>query len=224
MNNLFGNTLCIIAPHPDDEVLGTGGLIARATSCGIAVHILFISGHLPPLYTRENYKITLDECKKACEILGVSSIEFLDIPATFVNQKPVSEFNSLIKSFLDAKKPYSVAIPFPDRHVDHKVTFEAAMVACRPVGQQYPKLILCYETLSETDWNAPYIEANFIPEMFVDISKVFEKKVNALSCYDSQIRSNGSRNVKAVEALAKYRGSQNGFEYAEGFKLIRYLV
>ena len=98
------------------------------------------------------------------------------------------------------------------------------MVACRPTGLQYPKLTFCYETLSETDWNAPYVEANFVPEMFIDISNVFKKKIKALNCYASQITSNSSRNLNAVEALAKYRGSQNGFDLAEGFKVIRHLV
>ncbi len=224
MKNLLGNSLCIIAPHPDDEVLGCGGLIARASSLDISVHILFISGHLPPLYPKSSYNIILEECKKASKILGVETIQFLDIPATFINEKPVSEINGLIKSFLNEKHAYSVAIPFPDRHIDHRISFESAMVACRPVGPQYPKFIFCYETLSETDWNAPYIEANFVPEMFIDISNVFKNKMNALNCYSSQISSNSTRNLKAVEALAKYRGSQNGFEAAEGFKIIRHLV
>ena len=224
MINLLGKSLCIIAPHPDDEVLGAGGLIARASSSGVSVHILFVSGHLPPLYPKEAYEVTINECKKSSDILGVESIQFLDIPATFVNQKPVAEINGLIKSFLNEKNAYSVALPFPDRHVDHKVTFESAMVACRPVSEKYPRVVFCYETLSETDWNAPYIEANFVPEIFIDISDVFEKKMNALKCYASQITSNSSRNLTAVEALAKYRGSQNGFGFAESFKLIRHLI
>jgi N-acetylglucosamine malate deacetylase 1 len=224
MKNLFGNSLCVIAPHPDDEVLGCGGLIARASLFDISVHVLFISGHLPPLYPKDSYGITVEESKKSSKILGVETTQFLDIPATFVNEKPASEINSLIKSFLNEKNAYSVAVPFPDRHIDHKITFESAMVACRPVGSNYPRLTFCYETLSETDWNAPYIEANFVPEMFVDISDVFEKKISALNCYSSQISSNSSRNLSAVEALAKYRGSQNGFEFAEGFKIIRHLV
>ena len=98
------------------------------------------------------------------------------------------------------------------------------MVACRPIGKNYPKLIFCYETLSETDWNAPYVEANFIPEIFVDISDFFEKKIGALKCYDSQIKNNSSRSINAVRTLARYRGSQNGFNYAEGFKLVRHLI
>ena len=97
------------------------------------------------------------------------------------------------------------------------------MVSTRPTGNFWPNLVLSYETLSETDWNAPYIEPVFIPEWFVDIEDFFENKIKALNCYKSQIHNNLSRNQDAVEALAKYRGSQNGFKYAEGFKLIRCL-
>lgn len=224
MKNFLGSSLCVIAPHPDDEVLGVGGLIAAATLTGMSVHVLFVSGHLPPLYSEEEFLKTTEECKKACEILGVTSIEFLKIPATFLKEKPVSEINGKIKNFINIKDANSVAIPFPDRHIDHKIIFESAMVACRPVGKKYPKLVFCYETLSETDWNAPYIEPNFTPEIFVDITNVFDKKISALKCYKSQIQSNNTRSVRAIDALARYRGSQNGFDFAEGFKLIRHLV
>ena len=131
MINLLGDNLCVIAPHLDDEVLGAGGLIARAIACGVSVHVLFISGHLPPLYLQETFETTLNECKKSSKILGLTSTEFLNIPATFVNEKPVSELNGLIKAFLDKNNAQSVAIPFPDRHIDHKITLNLQWL---PVG------------------------------------------------------------------------------------------
>jgi len=98
------------------------------------------------------------------------------------------------------------------------------MVCTRPVGQHYPKLVLSYETLSETDWNAPYIEPFFIPEMYIDITDTFESKLEAMRSYKSQLQNAPSRSLEAIEALARYRGSQNGFKYAEGFKVIRHLI
>ena len=223
MKNIYGDTVCVIAPHPDDEVLGLGGTISKLTNEGIKVYLLVVSGHLPPLYNQENFEITKKECLISSKFLGMNDVEFAKIPATFINNEPVSKLNNIIHSFILKFRPSTVFIPFPDRHIDHRLIFESCMVSTRPTGNFWPNLVLSYETLSETDWNAPYIEPVFIPEWFVDIENFFENKIKALNCYKSQIHNNLSRNQDAVEALAKYRGSQNGFKYAEGFKLIRCL-
>jgi len=224
MITTFGKSVCIIAPHPDDEVLGLGGTIRRMFSLGIQTHLLVVSGHLPPLYSRNIFEKTKEECNLASKILGISSVSFLEIPATNINQFPVAELNKKIIDFITKAKPTTVFIPFPDRHIDHKLIFEASMVCTRPVGNSYPRLVLSYETLSETDWNAPYIEPFFIPELFVDIKDTFQYKINAMKLYKSQLKNSPSRSIEAIEALASYRGSQNGFKYAEGFKVIRHLI
>lgn len=224
MKQIFGNSLCIIVPHPDDEILGAGGTISKAIKQGIEVHILFVSGHLPPLYNPSDFKKIKKECLKACNFLKVTSAEFLEIPATLIHEKPIAELNKLIKTFIDKKGPSTVMLPFPDRHIDHKLIFEAGMVCTRPVGNSYPQLVLCYETLSETHWNAPNIEPTFIPEIFIDITDDIEKKLKAMSFYVSQIQNNNSRGLRAIRALAEFRGSQNGFKFAESFKLIRHLI
>jgi LmbE family N-acetylglucosaminyl deacetylase len=115
-------------------------------------------------------------------------------------------------------------LPFPDRHIDHRVIFDAAVVACRPVHPRAPRLVLAYETLSETHWNVPGIEPAFVPDVFIDISQFLAAKVQALNCYVSQINDAPSRSVDACRALAKFRGSQNGFDHAEAFKLVRILI
>lgn len=224
MKQIFGKSLCIIVPHPDDEILGAGGTILRAIRHGIEVHILFVSGHLPPLYNPSDFKKIKGECLQACKFLNVTSKEFLEIPATLLNEKPIAELNKEIKNFIDKTDASSVMLPFPDRHIDHKLIFEAGMVCTRPVGNSYPKLVLCYETLSETHWNAPNIEPMFIPEIFIDITDDIEKKLEAMSFYVSQIKNNNSRGLGAIKALAEFRGSQNGFGFAESFKLIRHLI
>ena len=224
MKKIFGESVSIIAPHPDDEVLGLGGTISRMSKSGIQVHLLIISGHLPPLYDIKIFEKTKKECNIASTILGIASVQFLEIPATQINLLPIVDLNTRIKKFLDYNKSSTVFIPFPDRHIDHKLIFEASMVCTRPVGAHYPKLILSYETLSETDWNAPYIEPIFIPEFLVDVSETFNYKLDAMKSYESQLENAPSRSLEAIEALARYRGSQNGFKYAEGFKVIRYLI
>ena len=81
-----------------------------------------------------------------------------------------------------------------------------------------------YETLSETHWNVGGAENVFYPDFFVDVSKEINKKIDAVNCYQSQIKNNSSRSIDAVEALAKFRGSQNGCNFAEAFKTVRIVI
>ena len=223
MLNLLRKVL-VIAPHPDDETLGVGGAISRLTSQGTEVYVLIMGGHLPPLYKITDFKKTISETKSAFEILGVKNWKVEQIPATTFNNIPVAEFNNLIYSYIKEIKPDTVFIPFPDRHIDHRITFEGSMVACRPIGEYHPKLILAYETLSETYWNASDIEPSFTPNFFIDISNSIQKKIDALKCYHSQINRNLSRSIDSVNALSLFRGSQNGCVNAEAFKLVRLIV
>ncbi|MEI9997255.1 MAG: PIG-L deacetylase family protein [Rhizomicrobium sp.] len=216
--------IVVIAPHPDDETLGAGGTIARFAAEGAEVAILVVSGHLPPVYKPEVFETTLREANAAFQVMGVAHSEFLRIPATKVHETPVAELNGAIHGFVRRHAPDTVLMPFPDRHIDHRAIFDACVVACRPVGPAFPRTVLCYETLSETHWNVPGIEASFVPEYFVDTTAYMDKKRAALSAYASQIDEAPSRSIEACMALAKFRGSQNGCGYAEAFKVVRIVV
>ena len=216
--------IVVISPHPDDETLGTGGLISRFSKEGADVSILVVCGHLPPLYYAKHYETSLFEAKKAFEIMGVKKSNFLKIPATMVHLTEVSKLNKMISDFIKEINPEVVIVPFPDRHIDHRVIFDASLVACRPTYEESPKIVLAYETLSETHWNAPGIEPAFIPDLFVDISDYIQLKKEALSCYSSQIDNTPSRCIDASVALSRFRGSQNGCIHAEAFKVIRIII
>jgi LmbE family N-acetylglucosaminyl deacetylase len=215
--------ILIVAPHPDDEVLGAGGFIAKQSEEGNQVYVLIVSGHLPPLYSREVFEETVSEAYEAFKVLGVEKVKFLEIPATMVGHEIPGSLNAKIVSCLEEFEPDIVLCPYPDRHIDHRVIFESVMVACRPVGiGRRVKILAAYETLSETHWNAPHIEPNFVPNWVINISSQIEKKLDALMCYKSQIPDfPGARSVEAVRALALFRGSQSGFGYGEAFHIIR---
>ena len=214
----------VISPHPDDETLGAGGTIKKFSSLGIDVSVLIISGHLPPLYKIDSFKKTQYEAMNAFEILGVKHHEFLKIPATYVHQEERSSLYKKINDFVNNFSPELVLIPFPDRHIDHRVIFDGSIVACRPIKENFPKFVLMYETLSETHWNVAGAEHTFNPDFFVDISSQISHKIDAVNCYESQIKNNLSRSVEAVKALAKFRGSQNGCDFAEAFKTVRIII
>lgn len=215
--------ILVVAPHPDDETLGAGGTIAKLTDQGHSVSVLVVSGHLPPLYEREAYDTTVREARAAFEILRVKDSVFLEVPATFVANEPTSVLNERIGSIIRDTEPQIVLCNYPDRHTDHRVIFDAVMVACRPVGHgRGIRMLAAYETLSETHWNAPHIEPNFTPNWIVDVTDYMAVKLRALASYASQVPEfPGSRSVEALEALAKFRGTQAGFAYGEAFHVIR---
>jgi LmbE family N-acetylglucosaminyl deacetylase len=223
---MIGNAkrLVVIAPHPDDETLGAGATIARFANEGLEVSILIVSGHLPPLYPPPAFDTTRREAEAAMKLLGVKHFDFLMIPATKVHETPVVELNGKISRFIRDIRPEIVFLPFPDRHIDHRAVFDASVVACRPVHADAPRLVMAYETLSETHWNVPGIEPVFGPECFVDTTDFMQLKREALHCYASQVHNSSSRSIEACMALAKFRGSQNGVGYAEAFKVIRAIV
>ena len=213
----------VVAPHPDDETLGVGGTIAKYSAQGDEVFVLMVSGHLPPIYSRKAYEETVSEAYSAFSVLGVKKSEFLEIPATMIGDQPLHEVNGRISKVVNDFNPHIVLCPYPDRHIDHRLVFDSVMVATRPVGVGKDiKIVAAYETLSETHWNAPHIEPNFTPNWVVDISDHISKKLNALECYKSQISEfPGPRSIEAVEALAKFRGTQAGFSYGEGLHIVR---
>ena len=219
----FKKTL-VIAPHLDDETIALGGTIKKLSNAKMQVNVVIVGGHLPPLYNKKNYLITKKESKNALKALGVKKVYYFDIPALEFHKNYYHKINSKINDLMNSLNPTAVFIPFPDRHIDHRTIFDCAMVNTRPNRKNHPKIVLSYETLSETHWNAPYIEPNLNPDFFVNIDNTINDKIKALNYYQSQIKNNQSRSTEAVKALARFRGSQNGCKFAEGFKLIRAIV
>ena len=218
-----GSDILIIAPHPDDEILGLGGAISKLSSQGHKVTILTVSGHLPPLYKEEVFEEHKSQAIQAHKIVGAYASIFLEIPATFVKDQTIAELNGKIYEVLKNTQPKIVFLPFPDRHIDHQVIFESCMVVIRPLHDgKCIELAASYEVLSETHWNAPAIEPVFNPTITIDISDHIENKLSALSCFKDEIMPfPGPRSIEAVEALAKFRGTQAGFAYGESLQLIR---
>ena len=212
-----------MAPHPDDEILGLGGTMKKLSDHGHNVVVLLVAGHLPPLYSEEVFVEHKKQALEAHKIVGVKESIFLEIPATFVKDETVADLNGKIYKVVQSVKPNVVFMPFPDRHIDHKLIFESTLVATRPLKDgKNIELVAAYETLSETHWNAPYIEPNFVPNFVIDISMHIDKKIEALKCYKSQITlDEGPRSIKSIKSLATFRGTQSGFDYGEAFYIIR---
>ncbi|WP_030539091.1 PIG-L deacetylase family protein [Sphingobium sp. DC-2] len=213
----------VIAPHPDDEVLGCGGTIARLAALGRHVDVVIATrGHAPRFDTAQVEQVQA-EARSAHALLGVARTHFLDFPAAELDRVPRAELNAGIAALVAQCRPDALFLPFMgDLHFDHHLVFDAAMVAARPLGAHYPTRILAYETVSETNWAAPYLAPSFQPNIFVDISGHIARKIEAFGCFASQVRPfPNERSVETLRALAQVRGSCVSREAAEAFILIR---
>ena len=217
-------SILIIAPHPDDEVLGCGGAIRRFVDEGLAVTVTIVTKGTP-LFPEAQVKRVRAEASEAAKRLGTGEPVFMDLPVTTLHLIPEHEINSAFSELINKQvKPDTVLLPFPgDRHEDHRQVFDAAMVAMRPDGRNHPvRKVACYETVSETHWAAPGIEQGFQPDWFIDISNTLDAKLDAMRCYVSQLEANiPARSLTAIESLARFRGSVVGFAAAEAFVTIR---
>jgi len=217
------NNVLIIAPHPDDEVLGCGGTIRKLSLEDNRVWVLIVSRGKAGMYSEEGIRNVRREARTAHQLLGVKETRFLDFPAPELDLISVSVLSSAISEVIQEFKADTIYLPHSgDIHHDHKAVFNAGLVASRPVKNNPVKRIYSYETLSETEWASPISNEIFIPTCFINISDVFAVKVEAMKCYITQLKDfPNPRSLKAMEALANYRGSTVGFTHAEAFMTIR---
>lgn len=218
-----GRSLLVVAPHPDDEVLGVGGTIAKRASEGDRVHVVIVTRATPPLYTEEVLATGRREARAAQQALGVADSTFLSFPAAGLDTVPHGELNAGLAAVFAEVCPDVVFVPFNgDMHSDHQLVFTSALVCSRPGSGWSPTSIYAYETLSETNWNAPYLTPNFVPNVFVDISQHLETKLTAMRHYASQLKEfPHERSIEALRVLAARRGSTVGLAAAEAFVLVR---
>ena len=213
----------VIAPHPDDEVIGVGGTIAKRAKRGHEVYVCVVTKACEPLFSTEIVEQVRSECRKADLLLGVKEICFLDYPAVMLENIPRYELNGGILKVIQRIQPDEVYIPHRgDMQLDHKMIVDAAMVALRPKYEHNVGRIYAYETLSETGWNIPNTINEFIPTVYEDISDTLDSKLKAMGVFQSQLGSfPDARSLAAIEALAKYRGAMVHVKAAEAFSLIR---
>jgi LmbE family N-acetylglucosaminyl deacetylase len=216
----------VVAAHPDDEVLGCGGVMSRHAAEGDRVTVLVATRGTPELYPSEWIERLLGELRVAHQLLGVSSTHFLDFPAPKLDTVPGYALANGIAGTIQLVQPEIIYVPHRgDIHADHQAVYEAALVAARPINDCPVRTILSYETLSETEWAAPAGDQVFIPTVFVDISEHLERKLEAMACYQTQLRpAPHPRSLQTIEALARLRGATVGLAAAEAFQLVRQII
>lgn len=219
-------SILVIAAHPDDEILGCGGTIARLVKEGYEAYTLILSGgkasrnNVGNQIKEEKRKLEI-EARKANAYIGVKELFFADFPDNKLDSIPLLD---IVKSIELIKKKVNPEIVFThfrnDLNIDHKITYDATITATRPLPGESVKEIYSYEVLSSTEWNFPI---SFSPEVFFDVTDYFECKINAMRFYESELREYPhSRSLQAMNENAKTWAFKNGVKgYVEAFKMVR---
>lgn len=233
MGNM-GKGVLVVAAHPDDDVLGCGGTIARLVNEGSDVSVIFIADGVASRETG----VKIESCgsdqslldrrnaaKLAASVLGISSVRFCDFPDNRLDSVPLLNVVQKIEQIIGEFQPSTVFTHHAgDLNIDHRIVHQAVMTACRPQVGHPVRSILCFEVPSSTEWRTPGIGSAFEPNWFVDISTTLDTKLSALDAYAEEMRDwPHPRSRKGVEALARWRGATVGCDAAEAFMLARCL-
>ena len=217
------SNILVIAPHPDDEILGCGGMMLKRIKEGDSVYVCIVTHAAPPIFP-EGASAPIQKAARQChEWMGVKQTFFLNFPTVMLEKVDRYLLNDAILKVITETKADELYIPhYGDMQKDHQIVAEACMVAVRPKYKHRVRKVYGYETMSETAWNTPSIQNEFIPNSFVDISDNLDGKLEALNFYDSQMQPYpDARSLEAVRALAVYRGTLMHYKAAEAYMLLR---
>lgn len=220
----------IVAAHPDDEVLGVGGTVARHVAEGDEVYALILGeGQTSRGRHREDidqkvvealHKNTLDSAKA----VGYQEVFFADFPDNRFDHVDLLDIVKVVEQMIEKLHPEIVYTHYSgDLNVDHQYTARAVLTASRPIGDYCVAEIYAFETLSSSEWNFDYsAQPAFCPNVFVDITDYYYKKEQAMNCYVSELCNfPHPRSLVGMDSLSKTRGMTAGMERAEAFMLVR---
>ncbi len=220
--------ILVIAAHPDDEVLGCGGLLARfCPKCPVRLLIIGEGStcrFLDKTTTEANNEIALRQSYllESSMILGINDIKTGDFECGNFSSQPILNINRLIEANIHEFRPTHIFTHYiKDNNNDHRIVSRSTSMASRPKKDSSIKYLFHYEVLSSTEWN--FSEDIFSPNTFINLSQAeLSLKKKAMSKYISEQSSLiPSRGEDGITTLAKYRGLQSGFKYAEAFSLVR---
>lgn len=230
MDRIFQRVL-IVAAHPDDEILGAGGLLSVLSSNQhLSVRILFICEGSSCRFTSPDdpesiqaQKYRQDCSLNALQIFSVHDVYFINHPCGNLNLIPILSLNKTIEKHLLEFQPTAVLTHHSsDCNNDHRIVSRAVDMALRPVPHLSSISLLHFEVQSSTDWN--FSSHPFQPNFFLPLSELnLLQKTEAMSCYHGEFSTEiASRGSLALKSLAHLRGLQAGSHYAEAYQLVRH--
>lgn len=207
-----------IAAHPDDEVLGCGGVLALHALAGDPVTVLVACegepGRRGPGGAYENAHL-----HQAAARLGVGDVRHLRLRDQALDTLRLAELAGPLEAVVREVRPRVVYCQHGgDVNRDHHLLFQAALVATRPTEPCIAE-VYAFETASSTEWGYP---RSFVPDTWVDISRTLAAKLEAMACYRSELRDYPHpRSLRALENRARALGNQVCLDAAEVFMTVR---
>jgi LmbE family N-acetylglucosaminyl deacetylase len=228
---MSGRSIAVVAAHPDDEILGCGGTIAWHADAGDTVNVLLLAEGITSRdaqRSRPRRGNALAELAKAAQLankLVGAKVTTHGFPDNRMDSVALLDVAKVVEAFLAKHSPSVVYTHWRgDLNVDHRVTHEAVLTACRPTPQSPVEDLLFFEVPSSTEWRPADPSGAFQPNWFVDISPTLGRKKSALEAYATEMRPfPHARSLQAVEALARWRGATAGVPAAEAFVLGRHI-
>ncbi len=219
----------VIAAHPDDEVLGCGGTIARLAADGHQIHIAILGEGITGRHdirgdADSNALESLhSHAKRAGQILGATSVEVLDLPDNRFDTVSQLDINKRVERLVEKHNPEAIYTHHAgDLNLDHVITHRAVLTATRPMSKSAVKTIYTFEVASSSEWAFDSTGPAFAPNVFVDIEKFIDAKCEAMSAYESEARDfPHPRSTQALRAQATHWGAGCGRAAAEVFQLVR---
>lgn len=223
MDDKIKNKVLVIAPHMDDEVLGCAATILKHKERGDQVSVIFVAHRVyNHIFDKKNDAIEHKHALDAKKILGYDKVFFMDLSDERLDGC-VQNIIIGLEEFTAKTRPNIAYLPFRgDNNQDHRAVFDAARVIFRPLSSHFIDSLYMYEVPSSTEQSPPLIENAFMPNLFVDITDFMPKKIAAYRCYKTEKKKYPHpRSEKAIEILAKKRGMDASFKYAEAFMVLR---
>jgi len=225
------NRVLVVVAHPDDEVLGCGGLIDKLIKNKKKVKVIFLAEGSSCRFSDKNNKSKLENAirsrkifaKNAMSSLKVKEYVFYNLRCGALNTYSLIYINQIIEKEIKIFKPDTIITHHSDDcNVDHNIIYKSVLISSRPVPNSTIKNVICFEVLSSTEWN---FDEKFKPNFFVDIEDNIKSKIMAFKEYYSSEGKNFPfpRSLKGIKVLANYRGMQIGVKNAEAFRIIRSL-
>ena len=219
----------VIAAHPDDEVLGCGGTIARLAQEGSELYTAILGEGITSRYVkREEADPAAVESlgtrsKQVAKLLGTVDVFLYNLPDNRFDTVPLLDIVKIIEELVERLRPKAVYTHSGgDLNIDHLIVHRAVLTATRPVRGSSVKEMYAFEVPSSTEWAFGQFRPGFRPNVFVDISLTIDAKLKAMELYDTEVRSfPHPRSPEAIQATARRWGSVVGFECVEAFELIR---
>lgn len=220
--------ILVFAAHPDDEILGVGGTLSKHVLEGDRCFVVILGEGITSRYINENEhehsekEVLYKNSYLAKSVIGYEELYLEKLPDNRFDKLDILNIIKIVEKYIDKIEPDIIYTHYLyDLNVDHRITCEAVMTASRPIGEKYVKEIYCFNTLSSTEWNFS-CKDKFSPNYFVDITSTINKKIDAMKCYEDEIRKfPHPRSIEGIKIQAQINGTVISRPYCEAFEVMR---